>query len=138
MTPHQPNLFETPVIWRDRRRPSPPPATPPQDTGHAGLLDGHAAAEVAAAHAGEVWGDAAFCEFVAWATTHPTFTTEDVRYAPTSTVGEPPDRRAWGAVALRAARAGVVKGIGLVRTLHRQSHGRFVTQWESNMYRTRQ
>lgn len=123
--PQQHNLIEVPMAFRwlpDRQ----------QAEGQAGLLDGHAAGKRAASRAGMEWKNAAFVEFCAFATTHLSFLTEDVRLH--STIELPPDPRAWGQVAMRAARAGVITAIGVARTNYRRSHGRFFTQWKSNVY----
>jgi hypothetical protein len=94
-----------------------------------GLTLGHAAAERAADHAGEEWKDRAYSAFTDYARDHKTFTTEDVRRA--SDVGEPPDNRAWGAVALRAKRAGVVRHIDFARVKDPCCHSNVVSLWEA-------
>lgn len=89
---------------------------------------GHAAAERAADHAGETWKDQAFRAFVAYVREHGECTTEQVRQA-CPHVPEPPDKRAWGSVALRAARAGVVRSAGWTRASSPTVHGMVVTLW---------
>jgi hypothetical protein len=79
-----------------------------------GLALGHAAAERAADHAGEAWKDRAYRAFIAFAASRKTFTTEEARES-CGHVGDPPDRRAWGAIALRAKRDGKVKAIRHVK-----------------------
>lgn len=60
------------------------------------------------------WMDAAFEAFVAFARLSGStpFVTDDVRKAAGSQVPPPPDGRAWGAVALRAKREGIVTSCG--------------------------
>lgn len=89
---------------------------------------GHAKAEQAADHAGEEWKDLAFAAFATYAETNTRFTTEDVRNA-NSTLPPPPDGRAWGHVALRASRSGIVKSVGQRRVA--SSHGMWKTLWEA-------
>jgi hypothetical protein len=64
----------------------------------------------AARHAGEQWQARAFDLFKQYALTHDVFMTEDVRAWAHARrlIVEPPDRRAWGAVAVRAKKLGVI------------------------------
>jgi hypothetical protein len=94
-----------------------------------GLALGHAMAEVAAENAGAGWQDEAYDAFVRHANTHETFTTEEVRLANTN-LPCPPDTRAWGAVARRAAREGIVQSVGWTRAKSLKVHGMVVTKWE--------
>lgn len=97
---------------------------------HEGLSIGHAMAEVAADNAGEFWKEEAFYAFKQYAMTHSHFTTEEVRAA-NPDMPPPPDDRAWGSIALRAKREGVVVGSGWVRANSRTVHGMVVTMWQS-------
>lgn len=99
---------------------------------HEGLELGHRMAEVAASNAGEEWKDLAFQAFRDYAKTHHVFTTEQVRQA-NPDLPYPPDPRAWGSVALRAKRAGVVNVESWVRADSRKVHGMVVTLWRSNL-----
>jgi hypothetical protein len=99
---------------------------------HEGLELGHRMAEVAAFNAGEEWKDLAFQAFRDYAKTHHVFTTEQVRQA-NPDLPAPPDPRAWGSVALRAKRAGVVNVESWVRADSRKVHGMVVTLWRSNL-----
>ena len=98
-----------------------------------GLAIGHAMAEVAADNAGEEWKAAAFYAFKRHAMKHQFFTTEEVRAA-NPDMPPPPDDRAWGSIALRAKREGVVVGSSWVRATSRSVHGMVVTQWFSKVY----
>lgn len=99
---------------------------------HEGLDLGHAMAEVAAKNAGELWKEEAFYAFKRYAIKHPYFTTEEVRAA-NPDIPPPPDDRAWGSIALRAKREGIVVGYGWVRANSRTVHGMVVTKWRSNV-----
>ena len=93
-----------------------------------GLEIGHAMANVAANHAGEEWKQLAYDSFVEYAKTHGEFTTEQVRGA-CSSVPAPPDKRAWGQVALRAKKDGVIESAGWTRAESRSVHGMVITLW---------
>jgi hypothetical protein len=101
---------------------------PPPKPAPTGLELGHEAAEQAADHAGEEWKELAYAAFLAFAAKVGTFTTEDARESATD-VPEPPDKRAWGQVALRAKRAGIIKSIGYANAKDRAVHGNVVTLW---------
>ena len=101
-------------------------------TQHTGLQLGHAMAHVAANNAGDEWKDSAFEAFKHYARTHSEFTTEEARLAATE-VASPPDIRAWGQIAIRAKREGIVVGIGWVRATSPSVHGMVVTQWRSKL-----
>ena len=101
-------------------------------TNHTGLSIGHAMADVAASNAGDEWKEAAFDAFKRYARTNAEFTTEQVRLASTD-IAPPPDPRAWGQIALRAKREGVVAGGGWVRANSRSVHGMVVTMWRSKI-----
>jgi hypothetical protein len=100
---------------------------PPQKTG---LELGHEAAERAADAAGEAWKEAAFEAFCEYAVKHGSCTTEDVRSAHPD-LATPPSgvRRAWGQVALRAKREGLVRAGGWVSARDPLVHGNAVTLW---------
>jgi hypothetical protein len=86
--------------------------------------------ENAAAGAGLSWIEKAYEAFVAHAKRHEQFLTEDVRMtAEANGLRKPADRRAWGAVAQRAARAGVVKQLGYVSATTGHKHP--VSLWSS-------
>jgi hypothetical protein len=71
--------------------------------------------ERAAAHAGPAWGERAYALLRAFIARYPkdtVFMIEDVRAFAKAQIEEPPDRRAWGAVAVRARRAGLIEKFG--------------------------
>lgn len=92
-------------------------------------------AERAADHAdretGGVWQEKAWAFFVDFANRQGgrEFQIEDVRVAADGVVPEPPDNRAWGTVALRAARKGWIRKVGYrpVRLPH--CHAAPMTVW---------
>jgi hypothetical protein len=86
---------------------------------------GHAAAKRCADKAGEAFRAAAFEHFKAFAEQGKTFTTEDARDAYRGPA--PHDARAWGYVAQRASRAGIVKCAGFAPA--RSSNGSPTTLW---------
>lgn len=96
---------------------------------------GRAGAATAAAHADRVapnWTHRAYFMFATYARGHAEFTTEDVRaYAATLGFADPPDKRAWGHVARRAASAGVVISAGYTKSKSAAVHGMKVTLWRS-------
>ena len=91
---------------------------------------GHEMAERAADHAGEEWKEIAFNAFRRHAEKHWEFLTEDVRRA-NPDLPPPPDTRAWGQVALRAKREGIVRALGYAQTSSKTAHGCPATKWES-------
>lgn len=59
------------------------------------------------------------------------FMGEDVRgYATTRGLPDPPDKRAWGAVMLRAARAGLIRKIGYAHAKDPKVHRSINPLWE--------
>jgi hypothetical protein len=78
------------------------------------------------------WQDIALDAWLEYARTHVTFTTEDVRTASVH-VPVPPDKRAWGAVARRAAKEGIVQKIGMVQARSPTVHAMYVAHYESRV-----
>lgn len=79
------------------------------------------------------WMQTAYAAFVAYARMHPDrgFTTDDVRRAATQ-VPPAQDERAWGAVALRAKRAKVVKANGYTLVAAQRACPK--TLWQFNAF----
>jgi len=111
-------MAPAPVIKAERRK------------RNAGLDRGRAMAELAAARAGEAWKESAYQAFVAHAKKHKLFTTDEVRAARPD-LPDPPDRRAWGHIAMRAKRLGVVETARLIHSKNSVVHGAVVTQWRA-------
>jgi hypothetical protein len=99
-----------------------------------GLQIGHSMAEAAANNAGEDWKRMAYEAFVKHAKSHEFFVTEDVRNG-NPDIPLPPDKRAWGYIALEAKREEVVSSYSLVRSKSRICHGRILTMWRSNIFK---
>lgn len=95
---------------------------------------GHAMADLAADNAGEVWKAEAYAAFREYAIDNEMFTTEQVRKFNTD-MDSPPDERAWGSIALRAKRDGIIVAEGLMLADRKPAHGRYVTKWRSLIYR---
>lgn len=87
--------------------------------------------ERAADHAGDEWKKLAAEAFRQYARTHAEFRTEQVRDA-NPDIPEPPDKRAWGSIAVAAAKAGLVRSGGTVKAHSRTVHRMSVTLWISN------
>jgi hypothetical protein len=111
--------------------------TPHDSTGD--LFDARAARDagiaVAADHADAVipeWGEYAYQLFVQYARDHAEFLTEKAReYAEDRGLPLPPDKRAWGRVPIRAAKAGIVSKIGYALATDPKVHCRPSTLWRS-------
>lgn len=92
--------------------------------------------EAAAAHAErehEDWNRMAYAAFVRYALTQKdTFMTEEARwYAEACGVPEPPDNRAWGAVTMRAKRAGLIVSAGYAPQKDVSAHKAPKTMWRT-------
>lgn len=83
----------------------------------------------------EGWKAMAFGSFVRYAAaTKEPFMTEDVRwYAEALGVPEPPDNRAWGAVAMRVKKAGLIVSMGYAPQKAVNAHKAPKTVWKSVM-----
>lgn len=86
------------------------------------------------AHANEEhtkWGDYAFVFLMHYARGHEEFMIEDVRAAAVGFVPEPPDSRAWGPVAHRAAREGRIEVVRYEKQRDAKSHGSPKPVWRA-------
>lgn len=79
------------------------------------------------------WQDDALEAFKAFARKHRNFTTEQARIA-SPNVPTPPDKRAWGHVARRACKEGIVRKVGVVQAQSPTVHCMYVTLYESQLY----
>lgn len=101
------------------------------------LLNGQGLAQVgmqqAVDHAEEVhdnWADKAFGflkKYVGYTKTP--FMTEDVRMASLQVVPEPPTKRAWGMVIVRAKRAKLIRHVGYKAVSNPRAHGTPASVW---------
>lgn len=94
----------------------------------AGLFAADAAHE-AAERKSPGWKEDAYHAFKAVGRNLGSFTTEQVR-ALSPEIRAPRDERAWGGVALRALRDGLIVPDGFVRAQSRSVHGQMVRRWK--------
>lgn len=83
-------------------------------------------------HADEVnsgWSEAAYIFLNQYIRTHSTFLAEDVREAATGIIPAPPHARAWAAIVLRAAKAGLITKTGYASVKNPKAHRAPVTVW---------
>lgn len=82
------------------------------------------------------WSDRAYQLLEQYAVSHWQFMTEDVRnWAHKLGLPEAPSGRAWGAVALRGCREGIISREGYRKTVNPLAHGTPATLWRSQIYR---
>lgn len=87
---------------------------------------------VAVEHADRVhpsWRERAYDALVAYAATHPTFTIEQLRADVGATLEDPPSQRAWGGIAQRAQRAGLIEHHGWTQADNPACHCGEVRIW---------
>jgi hypothetical protein len=89
----------------------------------------------AISHAGHEWAARAYGYFIEYAArvgVHTEFQTEDVRqWAESIGFARPPDPRSWGAVAVRARRAGITKKVGNGPAKAARVHCGLVSIWRA-------
>lgn len=96
-----------------------------------------AGAATAAAHAGDDWVSSAIAHYKAFLSS-PTarilgrFQTAHVRiYAEENGLPPPPDARAWGAIARSLKSAGLIRSVGVGRSIAPRQHYGLCTEWEA-------
>lgn len=97
-----------------------------------GLALGHRRAEDAADKAGEAWREQAYDALVEFAKSYTLFAIEDVRRN-NPQLPKPPDARAWGAIARRGVREGVIEYHGFERSNSPTVHGQMIRIWRSKI-----
>jgi hypothetical protein len=103
-----------------------------RESAWAGAEDGAARAADHAERVEPGWKDEALVYFRAFAVAkrHTSFLTEEARvFAEGDGFALPPDKRAWGSVALRAKRAGIVERVGYASTSLGPSHACPRNEW---------
>lgn len=85
-------------------------------------------AAMCADNAGEEWKKEAYDRFVSFAGQGKAFLTEDVREA-NPDMPQPHDLRAWGHIAAKARREGIVKVVGRVKSKSKEGT-RYMTLWQ--------
>jgi hypothetical protein len=78
----------------------------------------------------ENWGEMAYDFLLHFLRTNQAFLTEDVRIASTDIVPDPPSKRAWGAVILKAKREGLVRRIGFRNVKNPKAHCTPAALWK--------
>lgn len=115
-----------------------PQYSPAKDPRNAARAQRDAGIQAAVNHADAVdpgWPERAYRHFVAYARAHGQFLTEAARNAAECAgLAPPPDKRAWGGVASRAARAGVVVRTGYAPASDPKVHCSIATVWRSKVY----
>jgi hypothetical protein len=94
-----------------------------------GLILGYESAQRAAAGAGDDWKQAAYDAFCDFAALGQEFMTEDVRKA-NPHLDRLSEKRAWGVIAMKAARAGVVVKVGIRSANDPKVHGSLNGVWK--------
>ncbi len=77
----------------------------------------------------ENWGDKAYVLFLQFIVDRTNFKCEDFREWVKDKIDEPPSNRAFGAVIVRAAKAGKIKRIGFVNVTNPKAHKTPVSFW---------
>lgn len=76
------------------------------------------------------WSDIAYGFLLGYARSHNEFMIEDMRNASVGLVPEPPSNRAWGGIAVRAAKNGIIKRKGFRSVKNVKAHRTPATLWE--------
>ena len=75
------------------------------------------------------WSDRAYGFLLDYIKSNREFMTEDVRVASESELPAPPDKRAWGGIVVRAAKAGLIQKIGFSHVKNVKAHRTPATVW---------
>lgn len=75
------------------------------------------------------WSDIAYGFLLGYSESHNEFMIEDLREASNGVVQTPPSNRAWGAIAVRAAKNGVIKRKGYQSVKNVKAHRTPATLW---------
>lgn len=76
------------------------------------------------------WSQRAFIYLLWYCTRNTVFMAENVRMASVGVIARPPHARAWGAVMVRAARAGIIRKRGYRNVSNPLAHRTPATLWE--------
>jgi hypothetical protein len=98
-----------------------------------GIIERDKAIARAERHANSVnegWIENALAFLADFVYQHETFRTEDVRKASVNIIPEPPDKRVWGAVMLKAKRIGIIRAKCIVHRNDKIAHNAFCSLWE--------
>jgi len=58
------------------------------------------------------------------------FMAEDVRMESAAVIPEPPSKRAWGAIILRAAKSGLIRKVGYQKVTNAKAHATPASVWQ--------
>lgn len=75
------------------------------------------------------WSEIAYRFLTDYIRTRSEFMVEEIRQASEGTVPEPPSRRAWGGIVVRAAKNGVIKRCGFRNVTNPKAHSTPATLW---------
>lgn len=78
------------------------------------------------------WGDGAYSFLLEYIKTNDTFMAEDVRCASSGAVPEPPSKRAWGAIFVKAKKNKLINSIGFGNVKNPTAHRTPATLWTVN------
>lgn len=76
------------------------------------------------------WSEQAYKFLLGYCKTNKEFMAEEVRVAATDVVPEPPSKRAWGSIFMKAAKNEVIKRIGFKKTTNPKAHRTPATLWQ--------
>ena len=88
---------------------------------------------VAIQHANQVeekWSEIAYNFFLSFIRNNSEFQIEDVRTAAINSVPEPPSKRAWGGIAVKASKAGLIRRMGFRNVKNPKAHCTPATVWQ--------
>lgn len=76
------------------------------------------------------WSDVAYGYLLGYIRNHNEFMIEDIRVSSEGLVPEPPSKRAWGGIAVKAAKNGFIKRKGFQSVKNVKAHKTPATLWE--------
>ena len=82
----------------------------------------------------ENWSDQAYDFAVHFCKYHRMMMMEDIRTAAKGKVPDPPHLRAWGAIALKLIKNGVVEKLSIGPVQNPKAHAAFASRYESRIY----
>lgn len=78
------------------------------------------------------WSDLAYGYLLAYTKAHPEFMIEEIRTSSAGLIPEPPSNRAWGSIAVRAAKEGIISRKGFQSVKNVKAHRTPATLWKVN------
>jgi hypothetical protein len=80
----------------------------------------------------ENWGQRAYSFLLKYIQTNNTFMAEDVRVASEGYVPQPPSKRSWGSVFVKAKKNKIITSLGYDNVKNPKAHGTPATLWSVN------